>query len=171
MRRTRSQCIEDAPVTPWATAVTSQVPLARHVRELQHQTRVAAPETSPLFARRCKQVFFTGASAVLDVPQLYQEAPSRQVSARTSSWKLAAVRRPLAATAARSYATDALHSPPDPSDNFCLEALPNYIDEMYMQWKQDPKSVHVSWQVYFKNMESGDIAHLPGFSAATKPGS
>ncbi|KID90683.1 2-oxoglutarate dehydrogenase E1 component [Metarhizium guizhouense ARSEF 977] len=79
------------------------------------------------------------------------------VSARTSSWKLAAVRRPLAATAVRSYATDALHSPPDPSDNFLSGGAANYIDEMYMQWKQDPKSVHVSWQVYFKNMESGDM--------------
>ena len=26
-----------------------------------------------------------------------------------------------------------------------------------MQWKEDPKSVHVSWQVYFKNMESGEM--------------
>jgi 2-oxoglutarate dehydrogenase E1 component len=28
---------------------------------------------------------------------------------------------------------------------------------MYMLWKQDPTSVHVSWQVYFRNMESGDM--------------
>ena len=28
---------------------------------------------------------------------------------------------------------------------------------MYMQWKQDPASVHYSWQVYFHNMESGDM--------------
>jgi 2-oxoglutarate dehydrogenase E1 component len=33
----------------------------------------------------------------------------------------------------------------------------NYVDEMYMQWKRDPESVHVSWQVYFRNMESGDM--------------
>jgi 2-oxoglutarate dehydrogenase E1 component len=33
----------------------------------------------------------------------------------------------------------------------------NYVDEMYMQWKCDPESVHVSWQVYFRNMESGDM--------------
>lgn len=26
-----------------------------------------------------------------------------------------------------------------------------------MQWKRDPSSVHVSWQVYFRNMESGDM--------------
>jgi 2-oxoglutarate dehydrogenase E1 component len=28
---------------------------------------------------------------------------------------------------------------------------------MYMLWKDDPTSVHVSWQVYFRNMESGDM--------------
>ena len=26
-----------------------------------------------------------------------------------------------------------------------------------MSWKRDPSSVHVSWQVYFRNMESGDM--------------
>ena len=26
-----------------------------------------------------------------------------------------------------------------------------------MQWRRDPSSVHVSWQVYFRNMESGDM--------------
>lgn len=26
-----------------------------------------------------------------------------------------------------------------------------------MEWKRDPESVHVSWRVYFKNMESGDM--------------
>jgi 2-oxoglutarate dehydrogenase E1 component len=28
---------------------------------------------------------------------------------------------------------------------------------MYMQWKKDPSAVHVSWQVYFQNMEDGDM--------------
>lgn len=59
--------------------------------------------------------------------------------------------------ALRSYATDATHSPPDPSDNFLTGSTANYIDEMYMEWKRDPKSVHVSWQHYFNNIESGDM--------------
>ncbi|EGC43140.1 2-oxoglutarate dehydrogenase [Histoplasma capsulatum var. duboisii H88] len=33
----------------------------------------------------------------------------------------------------------------------------NYIDEMYMAWKKDPTSVHVSWQTYFRNMEDGNM--------------
>lgn len=45
----------------------------------------------------------------------------------------------------------------DPSDSFLQGNTANYVDEMYMQWKRDPTSVHVSWQYYFKNMESGDM--------------
>lgn len=35
---------------------------------------------------------------------------------------------------------------------------------MYMAWKRDPSSVHISWQVYFKNME-GDGAPSQAFQA------
>ncbi|KAK8086155.1 Oxoglutarate dehydrogenase [Apiospora phragmitis] len=55
-------------------------------------------------------------------------------------------------------------SSPDPSDNFLSGSTANYIDEMYMQWKEDPQSVHVSWQVYFKNMESGDMPISQAFT-------
>jgi 2-oxoglutarate dehydrogenase E1 component len=34
---------------------------------------------------------------------------------------------------------------------------------MYMAWKEDPKSVHISWQSYFKNMESGDMPMSQAF--------
>lgn len=33
-----------------------------------------------------------------------------------------------------------------------------------MQWKQEPSSVHVSWQVYFRNMESGDMPMSQAFT-------
>lgn len=45
----------------------------------------------------------------------------------------------------------------DPSDSFLSGNTANYVDEMYMAWKHDPSSVHVSWQAYFKNMESGEM--------------
>lgn len=32
-----------------------------------------------------------------------------------------------------------------------------------MAWKEDPKSVHISWQVYFRNMESGDMPMSQAF--------
>jgi len=48
----------------------------------------------------------------------------------------------------------------DPNDAFLSGNTANYIDEMYMAWKDDPSSVHLSWQVYFKNMEgNGNPAH------------
>lgn len=36
---------------------------------------------------------------------------------------------------------------------------------MYVSWKHDPSSVHVSWQVYFKNMESGSMPMSQAFQA------
>jgi 2-oxoglutarate dehydrogenase E1 component len=53
---------------------------------------------------------------------------------------------------------------PDPNDSFLSGNTANYVDEMYLQWKDDPKSVHVSWQVYFKNMESGDMPMSQAFT-------
>ncbi|KAF2770553.1 2-oxoglutarate dehydrogenase E1 component [Teratosphaeria nubilosa] len=54
----------------------------------------------------------------------------------------------------------------DPSDSFLSGNTANYVDEMYMAWKHDPASVHVSWQAYFKNMESGE---MPVSRAFTPP--
>ncbi|RMZ81314.1 hypothetical protein DV737_g2609, partial [Chaetothyriales sp. CBS 132003] len=45
----------------------------------------------------------------------------------------------------------------DPSDSFLQSNTAGYIDEMYIAWKQDPSSVHVSWQSYFKNIEEGKM--------------
>lgn len=36
---------------------------------------------------------------------------------------------------------------------------------MYRLWKQDPKSVHVSWQTYFSGLDKG----LPSAQAFTPP--
>lgn len=30
-----------------------------------------------------------------------------------------------------------------------------YVEEMYAAWKADPKSVHKSWDVYFRHTDSG----------------
>ncbi|EON69053.1 oxoglutarate dehydrogenase (succinyl-transferring), E1 component [Coniosporium apollinis CBS 100218] len=83
---------------------------------------------------------------------------------RTSSTtSLAARRRPLALATRlsqqRSYAIAAEDTDKgvDPNDSWLQGNTANYVDEMYLSWKRDPSSVHVSWQVYFKNMESGDM--------------
>lgn len=45
----------------------------------------------------------------------------------------------------RAYATD----------SFLQTNNSNYVEEMYQAWRQDPNSVHVSWNAYFKNLDSG----------------
>ncbi|KAF2204580.1 2-oxoglutarate dehydrogenase, E1 component [Delitschia confertaspora ATCC 74209] len=81
----------------------------------------------------------------------------------THKTSLVASRRALALASLRQqrrhYATssDDTDKGVDPNDSFLQGNTANYIDEMYMQWKRDPTSVHFSWQVYFRNMESGDM--------------
>ncbi|KAI9660821.1 MAG: 2-oxoglutarate dehydrogenase E1 component [Trizodia sp. TS-e1964] len=53
----------------------------------------------------------------------------------------------------------------DSNDSFLQGNTANYVDEMYMSWKKDPLSVHISWQVYFRNMESGDMPISQAFQA------
>ncbi|PKY24019.1 oxoglutarate dehydrogenase, E1 component [Rhizophagus irregularis] len=42
-----------------------------------------------------------------------------------------------------------------PNDVFLQGNAASYIEEMYEAWLKDPSSVHLSWQVYFKNIQSG----------------
>lgn len=61
----------------------------------------------------------------------------------------------------RAYAAQAKSV--DPNDSFLQGNAAAYFDEMYASWRQDPKSVHISWQVYFKNMESGTMPASQAF--------
>ncbi|KAF2460394.1 2-oxoglutarate dehydrogenase E1 component mitochondrial precursor [Lineolata rhizophorae] len=98
----------------------------------------------------CRLSFSTAAAA--SRPSLRESSGSAVASTRRA---LALVNRPQA----RSYAVSAEDTDKgvDPNDAFLQGNTANYIDEMYMQWKNDPSSVHVSWQVYFRNMEEGDM--------------
>lgn len=51
------------------------------------------------------------------------------------------------------------------TDSFLQSNNSNYIEEMYEAWRQDPKSVHVSWDAYFKNLDGG----VPSSAAFTAP--
>ncbi|KAI9495794.1 oxoglutarate dehydrogenase, E1 component [Zychaea mexicana] len=55
--------------------------------------------------------------------------------------------------AVRSFASS--KGPPETADSFLHGNAANYIEEMYEAWLHDPSSVHISWQVYFKNMKNG----------------
>lgn len=48
-------------------------------------------------------------------------------------------------------------------DEFMSTANANYIDEMFEAWKEDPSSVHVSWNAYFKNMKNLNIPSSKAF--------
>lgn len=54
---------------------------------------------------------------------------------------------------------------PSPNDAFANGTNAYYIEEMYRHWRQDPQSVHVSWNVYFSGMDHGlpsqDAFHPP----------
>ncbi|KAL1411286.1 2-oxoglutarate dehydrogenase E1 component [Vanrija albida] len=72
--------------------------------------------------------------------------------------------------AARKYANVA----PSPSDSFASGANQYYIEEMYKNWKNDPKSVHSSWQAYFAGLDKGlpsaqAFQPPPGVAASTVP--
>ncbi len=56
-----------------------------------------------------------------------------------------------------SYATTRIlgKGAPHPAEGFLSGTSTVYIDSMYEMWKQDPKSVHGSWNVYFKNVDAG----------------
>jgi 2-oxoglutarate dehydrogenase E1 component len=71
-------------------------------------------------------------------------------------------RRPTLSRCYASPAEDAKQGV-DPNDMFLQGNTANYIDEMYMQWKHDPSSVHISWQIYFRNMEEGDMPITQAF--------
>lgn len=57
---------------------------------------------------------------------------------------------PFTSHSARYYATD----------SFLLGSNSTYVDLMYDAWKEDPSSVHASWNAYFSNMDSGSPAAL-----------
>ena len=61
----------------------------------------------------------------------------------------------------RSLATAA--KPPSPNDPFANGTNAYYVEEMYRLWRQDPKSVHVSWDVYFTGMDKKGLSSPQAF--------
>ena len=61
---------------------------------------------------------------------------------------------------ARTFATAAAPSPNDP---FANGTNTYYVEEMYRLWRQDPKSVHASWDVYFTGMDKKGLTSPQAF--------
>lgn len=66
----------------------------------------------------------------------------------------------------RSFATEKPSSVPLTSLTESFLSSPEYVDRMFEAWKENPKSVHVSWQAYFENVERGKA---PGTAHAMPP--
>ncbi|EED24219.1 alpha-ketoglutarate dehydrogenase complex subunit Kgd1, putative [Talaromyces stipitatus ATCC 10500] len=75
----------------------------------------------------------------------------------TARRPLAVVDRVLAGRREYAQSAEETSRGVDPNDSFLQGNTANYIDEMYLAWRNDPSSVHISWQTYFKNMENGDM--------------
>jgi hypothetical protein len=63
----------------------------------------------------------------------------------------------------RGLATPA--SPPSPNDPFANSSNAHYAEAMYKHWRQNPNSVHASWNAYFSGLDKG----LPSFQAFQPP--
>ena len=63
----------------------------------------------------------------------------------------------------RALATAAPAKEPSPNDPFANGTNTYYVDEMYRLWRQDPKSVHVSWDVYFTGMDKKGLTSPEAF--------
>ncbi|RGB41814.1 thiamine diphosphate-binding protein [Rhizophagus diaphanus] len=66
--------------------------------------------------------------------------------------------------AIRNKATAVNSSQPQDSvsqNDFSQRNATNYIEGMYEAWLRDPSSIHLSWQIYFKNMDSNMKTYRP----------
>ncbi|KAG4305967.1 hypothetical protein PORY_000877 [Pneumocystis oryctolagi] len=67
------------------------------------------------------------------------------------------------------YSIQALHSSASRrnasswNDSFLHGTSANYVDAMYDAWKKNPNDVHISWQIYFRNMTNKNISPTKAF--------
>ncbi|KAF8073345.1 thiamine diphosphate-binding protein [Lyophyllum atratum] len=82
---------------------------------------------------------------------------SRQVLRRFPGAYRAA--RPLPSQLLAPHRFMATAQPPSSNDPFANGTNAYYADQMYRRWKEDPKAVHASWDVYFSGLEKGLPSH------------
>ncbi|KAG0199864.1 2-oxoglutarate dehydrogenase E1 component, partial [Mortierella sp. NVP41] len=58
---------------------------------------------------------------------------------------------------------------PAAKDAFLQGNSASYVEEMYSAWLKDPTSVHLSWQIYFRNQSNGMSSSQSFQSAPTIP--
>ncbi|KAF2163225.1 hypothetical protein M409DRAFT_26270 [Zasmidium cellare ATCC 36951] len=115
---------------------------------------------------RCSKRLATGSAATRAFSSIAPNAPRTALVAKRRELGIASYNAFTAQHRQYAVAAEDTEHGVDPSDSFLSGNTANYVDEMYAEWKRDPTSVHVSWQAYFKNMESGD---MPVSRAFTPP--
>ncbi|KAM4597494.1 2-oxoglutarate dehydrogenase complex component E1-like [Polymixia lowei] len=60
-----------------------------------------------------------------------------------------------ATSGTRTFQPIRCYTAPVASEPFLNGTSSNYVEEMYYAWLEDPKSVHKSWDVFFRNANAG----------------
>ncbi|XP_041914662.1 2-oxoglutarate dehydrogenase, mitochondrial isoform X1 [Alosa sapidissima] len=63
--------------------------------------------------------------------------------------------RPAAAGAPRTFQHIRCYTAPVAAEPFLNGTSSNYVEEMYYAWLENPKSVHKSWDIFFRNANAG----------------
>ena len=77
----------------------------------------------------------------------------RRLRCATGRSRLAIAPKQASLLLQRDLATVA--TSPSPNDPFANGTNTHYAEEMYRHWRQDPTSVHASWDAYFSGLEKG----------------
>ncbi|KAG5637329.1 hypothetical protein H0H81_004975 [Sphagnurus paluster] len=85
--------------------------------------------------------------------QVLRRFPAAYRPAKLSPSQLLAPQRSLATA-----------QPPSKNDPFANGTNAYYADQMYRHWRQDPKSVHASWDAYFSGLDMG-LSSAEAFTA------
>ncbi|KAG5643626.1 hypothetical protein DXG03_000593 [Asterophora parasitica] len=76
--------------------------------------------------------------------QVFRRLPAAHRAVKIAPTQLLAPHRSLATA-----------QPPSVNDPFANGTNAYYADQMYRHWRQDPKSVHASWDAYFSGLDKG----------------
>nr|KAF6319927.1 oxoglutarate dehydrogenase [Myotis myotis] len=57
--------------------------------------------------------------------------------------------------AARTFGQIRCYTAPVAAEPFLSGTSSNYVEEMYYAWLENPKSVHKSWDIFFRNTNAG----------------
>ncbi|ORX99711.1 oxoglutarate dehydrogenase, E1 component [Basidiobolus meristosporus CBS 931.73] len=88
-------------------------------------------------------------------PQLSKAARPLTQGLRAQTLRRAGLTRPQTPLLYTSIRKQHAAAVATSSDSFLQGSSASYVEEMHEAWLRDPSSVHISWQIYFKNLAKG----------------